>query len=327
MKSRLLASSYAEEQPLTKPIPVSAQIALVFGLFWLSGLAFGLPAILPSNHNVVALNLHFFGPVAIGAFIQFLIILIYSIFKSKRAKNLDHSFTTVRLFPLLVLSVFLYFNFKAWTPLVRPQLYDDILYQTDLWMTPLIDTMLTIRRWLATLGWHIDLWYSLLFYLMFFLSFAVHAVVDPAPMQRRFVIGLCLNLLLGGLAYWIMPSLGPFIYRSGENAGLSSVQAAMLSSYTSFRETGIAPASYFTASLGAMPSLHVGHSMYLLFWAAWRARPLLVVYIPITLFIMIEAVATGFHYVLDIPAGLLLAVCSFMLSGCLLRREQLKRAA
>ncbi len=317
-----------EMRVLIRRIPLTVWIGTGFGSIWLLGVALGLPPVWPEPGHAIPLNLHFFGPIVIAILFQFLITLIYSVFRIKQTTDRHDAYTMIKLFPLFILAVFLYFNFKAWTPLVRPVLYDETLYQTDLWLQPVVNACINIRRYLDSLSLPIsvNMWYGLLFYLLFFLSFGIHTIIDSGHLQRQFVLGLCLNLMVGGLSYWILPSLGPFLYRTGENQSITNMQAVMLSQYLSLRETGVPPGGYFTIALGAMPSLHVGHALFLLLWAAWRFRPLLIIYVPIFLFILIEAVASGFHYVLDLPAGALLAVFSFTTARWLVDHCPLREA-
>jgi membrane-associated phospholipid phosphatase len=66
--------------------------------------------------------------------------------------------------------------------------------------------------------------------------------------------------------------------------------------------------SHITVGLAAMPSLHTGGAfLFLLF--AWRhARVLVPVYAPLFAFIAIDAVASRWHYLVDLPAGIALAL-------------------
>src|SRR5690606_38290906 len=66
--------------------------------------------------------------------------------------------------------------------------------------------------------------------------------------------------------------------------------------------------THITVGLAAMPSLHTGGSfLFLLF--AWRhAQVLLPLYLPLFAFISIDAVASRWHYFIDLPAGVVLAL-------------------
>ena len=86
----------------------------------------------------------------------------------------------------------------------------------------------------------------------------------------------------------------------------------MYARYSALQEGGVAwldvhgPA-YFTAPLAAMPSLHLGATFLLAYYAV-RARlwiaPIAVIG---TSWIAIEAVASRWHYLVDLPIGLAIA--------------------
>jgi hypothetical protein len=221
----------------------------------------------------------------------------------------------LKLAPLIAISVFLYYNFKAWMPFVNPRLYDAEFYAIDQAAAPLVQALFAVRQAVAmALPYHVDLWYTLFFLVMFFLSLAVHAVLDTTLHQRQLVIGMCLILLLGGICYWITPAEGPFLYRSGLNQLATGSQHGLHAVFEEVRATGSLPDGYFSAPLGAMPSLHVAFALFFTLWAARSARPLLIPYIPMLLWIVVEASASGWHYLIDLPFGALLAILVFALA-------------
>ena len=79
---------------------------------------------------------------------------------------------------------------------------------------------------------------------------------------------------------------------------------------------------YFTASLAAMPSLHVAHATVIT-WSIFQAR--LWVVLPLFGFlwfwILIESVASRWHYLVDAPAGLAVAAISIWLAHRLCDRS------
>ena len=79
--------------------------------------------------------------------------------------------------------------------------------------------------------------------------------------------------------------------------------------------------THITVGLAAMPSLHTGGSfLFLLF--AWRhARQLLPFYLPLFGFIVIDSVASRWHYLADVPVGLALAWGSAALAARITRSE------
>ena len=70
---------------------------------------------------------------------------------------------------------------------------------------------------------------------------------------------------------------------------------------------------YLATGLAAMPSLHVASSAVFVYYAWVYERRLCWLYLPLFLFIMNEAVASRWHYVVDIVAGIgLTAVAVFI---------------
>ena len=67
-----------------------------------------------------------------------------------------------------------------------------------------------------------------------------------------------------------------------------------------------------------MPSLHVAHATLFTLFAFRRLRWLGWSFLVLLGFIVIEAVATGWHYFVDLPAGAALAVGCVWLSDRLL---------
>lgn len=208
----------------------------------------------------------------------------------------------------------LHFNVKLWIPLINSANWDPLYWSIDQRLRPLIDFCFAIRAHLeATVG-DIDRWYLLGFVLMFYLSFILHAVQSSA-IFRRLVVASFLVHALGALLYLVMPAVGPFIYEQGGNAAATRSQIAMLEAHHTLRATGTvwlsANASQnLMAGLAAMPSLHTAASAVFLYFG-WRYLPVLLpLYLPGFLFILIEAVATRWHYVIDLPVGAALAAFS-----------------
>lgn len=211
---------------------------------------------------------------------------------------------TILYIPFVAAVLFLHFNFKCWTPLVNPNTYD--LVYND------IDSAIPVTAWFDKLGSLIDFrglssyLYLNIFIFMFILYFVYHTLLDKLVNLRKVVVGTCLILLLGGMSYWIMPALGPFIFENSKLTGFTEPQQRMLQLYTSLRETRLIPAGYFTSAPAAMPSLHAANSLFFLIMAVRAKSVISVLYILIFIFILIVAVASKWHYVIDLPAGALL---------------------
>lgn len=286
-------------------IPLELRIFAPFVLVWLAGLTAGLPLSLPGKGDWVWMRRNFLNPLLwvgaaqLGAFVL-------------RRRG---AAATLRLLPAFVLALVLHFNFKAWMPFVHPRLYDADLAALDARLAPVVTGYLALRAWIgAAFGDGVDSAYHLLFFGMFYLAIVAHGVLDGPRGQRRLLLGFVLMLLVGGVSYWLVPALGPFVASGAGNPAAGHVQGLMLAGFRELEATGRIPEGYFTRPLAAMPSLHVGQ-IVLMALCALRSRRtawLVGIYLPILVFMTVESVASGWHYVVDGPAGALLAVGVFL---------------
>jgi hypothetical protein len=70
--------------------------------------------------------------------------------------------------------------------------------------------------------------------------------------------------------------------------------------------------SYFVAALAAMPSLHLAHALVFLYFGLRYVRWLGFIYVVPVTFIAAEAVASRWHYLVDLPAGVAVASCGIL---------------
>lgn len=290
-----------------------------FLFLWLFGVAKGWPPNWPSGGSVAFLNVHYIGAILIALIAQIFILA----FTGRRS-----SFAMVALAPMFIIALLLHFNFKAWIPFANPRLFDDTYYRLDLMLQPLVDGCSGVRTWLASNAPISTFWFDRIYHLgfiaMFYLVTAGAGILDSAAAQRRLILGLTLILLVGGVTYWIAPALGPFIFRGGGNAVAERATHSMYEAYLQVRESRQFPPGYFAAPLAAMPSLHVGHTAFMTAFA-WARRPLRSlawILTPLAAFITIEAIASGWHYLVDLPAGLLLAALVWWAVGKMAPEEE-----
>ncbi|MFT4027739.1 MAG: phosphatase PAP2 family protein, partial [Novosphingobium sp.] len=231
--------------------------------------------------------------------------------------------------PCYAVVLICHFNLKLWAPHINPILWDSLYWQFDIALRPLVDGCLALRRAMAGVVPLDSNIYMTAFISMFYLSFCFHAVRDPHHFRTLFLAALIFQGA-GGLAYLVMPALGPFIYETGVEPIQTAAQQSMLRIYHENLDGG-SPwisahgATYLTTGLAAMPSLHTGGSfLFLLF--AWRyARVLTVIYVPLFGFIAINAVASRWHYLIDLPVGIALALGSAWIAERLNPRAAARR--
>jgi hypothetical protein len=164
-----------------------------------------------------------------------------------------------------------------------------------------------------------DAWYQTAFLLMFISGFCSLSVTRN-PVYPRFCLGVLLTMSLGALSYMIAPALGPFIYEQGLNQRATDSQAGMLWAHQEIMREGMAwiaeaGPSYFTGGLAAMPSLHIAHAAVMTWFIFLARSPLVPIFLAMCFWVVIESVASRWHYLIDIPAGLLLAVLVVWLAG------------
>lgn len=221
--------------------------------------------------------------------------------------------------------LWIHFNVKLWVPLIRPVSYDPLLWQSDQALRPIVDAAIACRRWLGRWMWGIDHLYMNGFVLLFYTSLMSHAG-RPSPVFREMMLAVIVFQGLGGFSYLLFPAVGPFIYETGVNPLLTDAQHHMLDARRALQAGGAGwlakhGSGMFVAPLAAMPSLHTGGAALFLHYA-WRdCRFLLPLYVPLFAFIVVAAVASRFHYVVDLPAGVALAAISIGIARQLTRAE------
>ncbi len=258
----------------------------------------------PGGDRAAFVGIHYLYPL-LGIAVWGVVALI------GQRKNLAKTFLVA--LPSYSIVLICHFNLKLWAPHINPMLWDELYWQTDTLLRPLVDACYILRQAIAPIIPLESNFYMVAFIAMFYVSFCFHAFRDPQKFRTLFLAALLFQGL-GAIAYLIMPALGPFIYEQGVEPAQTLAQQSMLGAWHENVDGGadwIAAngATHLTVGLAAMPSLHTGGSfLFLLF--AWRyARVLVPLYILLFAFISIDAVASRWHYLIDLPVGMLLAYC------------------
>jgi hypothetical protein len=164
-----------------------------------------------------------------------------------------------------------------------------------------------------------DLWYQGAQLGLFIGSFWIHGLGDRRWHHHN-VTALLLNLMIGPLTYLIAPAVGPFIFETGPNQAATAAQQAMYAQFSDLVAQGPSwliahGGAYFTAPLAAMPSLHVSAACIVSYYAI-RARswfaPLMILF---AIWIFIDSVVSRWHYLIDLPPGILLAMVSIAIAN------------
>lgn len=311
--------------PDLRELNVPPELVIAGGFLALTlavSIIFGLPVSLPNGDRAAFVGIHYLVPLA-G------IALCAAVLFAFRRDLL--SATLFVALPAYAVVLLCHFNLKLWIPHINPSLWDGLYWQTDQALRPLVEACFWLRRAIAPIVPLDSNFYMTSFIALFYLSFCIHALRDRHEFRSLF-LAVILFQAAGALAYLAMPALGPFLYESGVEPPTSMAQQSMLASYRANVAGGpewIAAngGAQLTVGLAAMPSLHTGGAfLFLLF--AWRsARVLLPIYIPLFAFIAIDAVATRWHYLVDLPVGIALAALTAWLALRINRRRSPANAA
>lgn len=308
-------------------IPWALVLSLAFCSFGLAlSLIWGIPFTAPVLGKMPGVTMTYWVPL-IAAIIGYLLLQLGSAFFG-RALGISHrswgqvlrnAVNDYLLLGLFVLVVYVHFNMKMWVPVINPHLFDQDYWAVDQALLPVLNGFIALRQAIAQVLPRADVWYLAGYMSIFVISFLSHALGDRRWHYHN-LLGLLISQILGPLSYLIAPAVGPFIYERGVSDLATHTELRMYNIYLQVREGGAAwiaqyGGHFFTQPLAAMPSLHVG-TMFVMVYYAVRAR-LWVAPITVVAFgwIFIESVAARWHYLIDLPFGLLLAVLTIAISN------------
>lgn len=281
--------------------------AVIIAITAMFSLVYDLPFNLPSGERAAFVGVHYLYPM-IG-------LAIWAGVAAVGQKRQLISTFLVAL-PCYAIVLVCHFNIKLWGPHINPMLWDDFFWSTDQAIRPLIDASFWIREALSPVIPLDSNFYMIGFVIMFYTSFCYHALKTPKQFRTLFIAALLIQGL-GGLAYLVMPALGPFLYEVGAETVATEAQASMYGAWKAnvsggalwLREYG---AAHLTVGLGAMPSLHAGSSFLFIIFAWKYGRVLIIPYGLMFAYICVTAIASRWHYAIDLPVGIAIALfCSW----------------
>lgn len=295
---------------LTGRVPVEVWIAgAMLGLMEALSLMLGPPISFPAASQVDFLGLHYVYPLVGTGLLGGLTMAFGNRATGRRF---------LIALPCYAIVLLAHFNLKLWAPHINPLNFDALFWSIDSALHPLVSACMVFRASLTPLIPYGSNVYLTAFIIMFYASFLFHAVRTPEHFPKL-VIAVLLLQSLGAVVYVLFPAVGPFIYEPGVNPVISHGQDYMLSFYRQSAAEGsdwlrLNASSNFTAGLGAMPSLHAGGSFLFFLFAARYGRVLLPLYSGLLVYIITTAIATRWHYLIDIPVGMALAYACYRLS-------------
>ena len=286
----------------------------------LLALAIGAPFVLPGERVSPALGTSPALPLQIGVAGWLIGQLLRWRLSGRDANQLGQRLATDGTYLLMfVVVLYCHFHIKMWMPLLNGRLHDDWYFQIDQDLRPVLEGLGRVRAALASLLPAADLWYQGAQLGLFIGSFWILGLGDRRWHHRN-MTALLLNLMIGPLAYLLAPAVGPFIFETGPNRAATAAQQAMYAQFTELAAQGPSwlaahGGQYFTAPLAAMPSLHVSAACIVCYYTL-RARswfaPLMVFF---ALWIFIDSVVSRWHYLIDLPPGILLAAVSILIAN------------
>jgi hypothetical protein len=110
-----------------------------------------------------------------------------------------------------------------------------------------------------------------------------------------------------------MPAVGPFIFATDQQTVFTGYQNHMYSLYQLLINTQVIPNGYFINAPAAMPSLHTANSFFFLIMAKRSLYYLAVFYAFLFVYIIIFAIGSGWHYVIDLPFGIIISLFALYL--------------
>jgi PAP2 superfamily protein len=244
---------------------------------------------------------------------------------------------TARLVVFGALMVHTYFWIKLLVPLLHPVLYDQALWNVDRAMffgySPNVLFLELFSNRLVLKA--IDISYARIFFASMTLAF-VYFLSDPSRRIRvAFSNGNTMLWLLGAWLYLLIPSVGPafrfpdvwlpFVYGLGMTQAFQGIliqnyQAVLrLPAGGSFRNVQL------MLGVAAFPSLHVAFQTFVFLWMrrVWIYGE--VVFGIFTLLILIGSVVTGWHYLIDGIAGIVMAIACYLAGAATCRVREWSR--
>lgn len=282
------------------PIQWLALSALAIAAIYLQ--VFDVSFISPDTEAVKFITTHYLGPLFILPMLSVTALLWGH--KTKPTLSMATQFIAI------LFIVVIHFNLKTWAIVISHANYDLAYY--------LIDTKLsTTIRWMITIShlFHFDDisavgGYHSVFIAMFFICYFIAA---RAGRIEEAIFGSSFLLLFGGVAYALFPAVGPFAI--DDIGPASPPQAIMLHYHNNLMTQGMSAyrASLFTSAPAAMPSLHAAHAIYFSLIAAHIDKRWSLLFLPFLFYLLIEAVALRWHYLIDLVVGAGLAMATHQL--------------
>lgn len=290
--------------------------------------------------DLLTLAFAFFGYGAAGVVLRVLVAHFrrdrtYLRIIRRRAWLID----TVRLALFSAAGSLTYAWIKLLVPTERSGLYDQQLWDAEqAILAGLSPNILLLELFAHPLVLRVIDWtYANIFLASLFVAMGFFLSHGSRRIRVAFATGNMLMWVAGAWLYMLVPSVGP-AYRFPEVwfayadhlPRTQALQALLMRNYQNvlrlWRGEPGGPILTFLG-IGAFPSLHVAFQMYVFLWMRRLWRPGQLLFAMFLVAIFIGSVVTGWHYLLDSVAGLLLAMAAFAVAARRYRVDRWLRAS
>lgn len=268
----------------------------------------------------------YFGKYLLLATIVYGVVFIRKNHEKEKHHHLEISFwlEVIQISLILLLSMAFQFMLKSNIYLLNPRNFDSQLFQIDralhFGIAPcfFFVTLFNSRIFYAFL----DIFYSPFYYLINLAYVPALLVLASPAVRRTFATAYVMVCIVGLVVYVAVPSWGPvFNYPEEFQTALQKMPITVKVQTQLFKETShliknpMGMRSIELGGIAAFPSLHVA----LLTLFALTSKAISKRWFHLNLifvgFMMIGSVVTGYHYLIDGYAGLILGWGSYKLAG------------
>lgn len=262
----------------------------------------------------------------IFSIIDFAIIFMILYLARKSQENPDgHLWTILRRAYIIPLFFFIFEQNQYYVRIINPNLYDDVLIAWDFFIFGCNPT-----EWLSQfrnpfLTEILQLSYILYFFMPLTQGIEWH-LREKNNEYDRFAGLIVLSFYLSYLLYYLMPAIGPCFTLHDYTKVYEEFQGLLFSDY--FRAMvdfgrGIPfgapnPAAY--TSVDCMPSAHTSITLLNMYFAFKYKSRLKWMYLVFGVLLIMSTMYLRYHYLVDIIAGVMLAVLSFYLDKLLKKK-------
>lgn len=231
---------------------------------------------------------------------------------------------TLRLIVFGAMVIVVYGSIKLVVPIYHPRLFDPELWELDRVLffgiapTTFFLDIFGARAFLRFIDWT----YANIFFASATIAYAWVLSHPERRLRIAFANGNALLWISGAWLYLLLPSLGPALrfpeiwFAHSETLRFTQgLQAILMRNYQNVIRAAqgmpITEPIRIVFGIGAFPSLHVAFQMYVFLWArrVWRTGQAL--FGIFVLLIFLGSMITGWHYLIDSLAGLLMAYLSY----------------